>query len=344
MTEPAQAPLDSGADLGVVALAEVLTAITRTINATVAQRDDDAAFELVVELDEALSASTAFGESLSALLAVGQPGELVEGDLRRFSDVLEQRATEVAARRAELSSLAEMQDTIRSRAVEADEVRVQLEELQRLERLGSGLEQLRAMRLALEESSAAAMGAVVGEETLLAQAASTALEAFEGAAESLRVDIRRQLALVEASAAALSKHCAELATTRDDIARDEAEVERLTAEIESSEQHHQAVRTRLAKLRSGWQAHLEADQEIAGVLLETVRGTEPVVGDHPHGGDLEVDSVDEVSAHIDAHLRQLDGLLETLLADTEAQDQHDHQRRRVGATTATPSDGSLSPS
>ena len=344
MTDPAQARLDVGANPAVVALADALSAITRTIDATVAQGDDDAAFELIVDLDEALSASTALGESLSALLAAGQPGVLVEADLRRFSDVLEQRGTEVAARRAQLSSLAEMQDTIRSRAAEADDVQMELQELQRLERLGSSLEQLRAARLALEESSGAAMEAVGAEEALLAQAAATALTAMEGAAESLRAKTREQLARVEASAAALSKRRTELATTRDDIARDEAEVERLMAEIESSEQHHEAVRVRLAKLRSGWQAHLDADQEIAGLLLETVRGTGPVVGDHPRGGDLEADSVDEVSAHIAAHLCQLDGLLETLLVEAEAQDQHDHRRRRVRATATAPSDGSPSPS
>jgi hypothetical protein len=316
------------------ALGRALADATAAVEDTLAQ-GDDAVFALVVALDEALTTTSSFGRSLAGLLVAGAPGEVVAADLRLCAETLEQRGRELSARRAELGALRAGEQAMRERAAEAEQLRVELAELHRVERLANSLEQLRSARRALQEGGATA-SAVAQEERALADAARHALEAVERLGDDLREDVRAALARRTDAAARLPELEAELATARADADRDQAEVDRLTTEIESSRLRHQTVRSQLAELAEGWRTHLDADREIAAVLLRIVRDPAPdAAGAHP---DTAV--VQEITDHIAGHLQQLDGLLGGLLATGEQQDRRDHARRRPGSGDPALSDSS----
>ena len=321
------APDDTAA---VADLRRALSVTTEAAKAAVS-RGDDAAFELVVVLDEAMTAVPAFGRALSALLVAGRPGAAVEADLRRYAEELQRHGRDVAGLRTERERLGAVEGEVRDRADEAERLRREVEELQRLERLAGQLDELRADRAAAEQHSGSAAGGAQVEEEAFAAAVRAVLHAGERATADLRVDVREHLARVAETSGQLTELRAEVAALTEERARDEAEVARLTEEIAQSRLQHEEVRARLSRLTTGWQSHLAADREIADVLLQTV------TSDQMANGRPACAAVDEISEHVGVHLTQLDGLLRSLLVEAETRDQDEHRRRRMGSSAGPPS-------
>jgi hypothetical protein len=313
------------ADLG-----RALVAAVGAIDATFAQGDDDAAFELVFALDEALRAVPAFSSSLGGLLTAGRPGPAVEADMLGHADDLERRGRELADRRAELARLRAVESQARDQALEAERLRQEVEELQRLQRLAGQLERLRAARQTLEQHGTALAIGARDEEEALGAAVQAALEATEHAAEDLRSTVREQRTELADAGAQLSTLRAELATVAEDRRRDESELTRLTDQITAVRAQHKAVRTQLTQLTTDWRAHLATDMEIAEVLLQTVPAG------HQSNGRPSGQVVEEISRYVSAHLTQLDQLLRTLLIEAETQYEGKYQKRRLGSAGDPP--------
>lgn len=316
------------------ALAHALAWSVQTIDAAAATTDD--AFECIIALDEALAVAPAFGQALAGLLAAGRPGDLVATDLRRGAETLDQLSQQLTVRRRQLAELAAMETALRTAAAEVADVQHQVDELRRLEGLAGSLDQVRSARRELERRGGATVVRAAAEEESLAAAVQRVKEAIQACSEDLSSEVRRQWELVAKRESMLAHQRTELAGAQDLLRKHESEIARLTEEINASEDHREAIRVRLEELTVTWRSHLSADQEIAEILRRAASDATAADGD----GAAVVDNtavVDEAVTHIVAHLEQLDELLRTALAEREAQDLREHQRRRVGAPTATDS-------
>lgn len=318
----------------VAALHDALVEAAQVAEETGAHPDADAAFDLVVAFDEALAPAPTFARALSTLLRAGRPGEVVAADLMRSAELLEQRSREVATRSRELAALRAVEDEIRTRAEEAERLTREVAELQRLDTLAADLDHLRAARSALGRADGAALPASA-EERALAEAAQSALEAVAKVSGALHTEVRAQLARLAEGTAELPRLRAELETATADIARDEAEVARLEGELATARARHEEIRVRLTGLVSGWQAHLAADRDVAAILLQDASAD--VAGRSPGA------AVEEITAHVEGRLEQLDGLLRSLLVEAEAKDARNHRRRRMGAAEPPPTASPPSP-
>lgn len=309
----------------VAALAGGFGAVTALVQTTLARGDDDEVFELIVRVDGALADATEFARSLERLVAAGQPGEVVESDLRRLGETLERERAALAAQRSDLARLSAMRGQIEQEAQESEQLRAQVAELRRLEGLSAKLKELRAARESLEEASDA-ISAGRDAETLLATATARTAELLVASGETLDNEISARMADVEAGRAALTTRNEELASACDDIARDEAEVELVAAEVESAKERHAIVRERLQGLTAEWNLHLEADRQIAAMVgptggVEMVSDTSASDAAHP---------LQTLAAKISADLRRFDDLLAALIMAGGDRERREHAKRPAG--------------
>ena len=314
----------------VAALRTALVEAARVADDAGAHPDSDVAFDLVVAFDEALAPAPTLARALASLLAAGRPGEVVAADLARCAELLEQRSREVTQRSRDLAALEAVEKQIRIRAEEAERLGRELAELRRLETLAADLDHLRVARTALTGDDGAG-----AEEQALEAAAWSALQAVDKVSGALHTEVRDRLAKLADGAVKLTRVRDELATATADLARDEAEVERLEGEVRSARERHEEVRARLAQLVAGWQAHLAADRDIATILLQD--------GSADGAGRSAAAAVEEITALVGGRLERIDGLLRTLLVEAEAQEARDHRRRRMGAEDPPSPPGAPSP-
>jgi DNA repair exonuclease SbcCD ATPase subunit len=215
------------------ALGELGRAITRTADALVAiPSDDDAtAYRCARALDTAFGDLTSLLQTVPGIIGLGDPG-------RAVSERLEQRRTELAARRVEvatyrekLDDLAETERSLAEVTAEADRLRQRVGELERAKRLASEIPSLRTKMKALEETVAAANAADTSEiGARIKQAADQLAALTRRQREAIGEEADELVVGAERAARELDEQRARRDAAAADLAKRESEAAQFAAE------------------------------------------------------------------------------------------------------------------
>ena len=149
-----------------VALAELGRAITRAADALAALPSNDAgtAYRCARALDAAFDDLTDLLQIVPGIVGLGNPGRKVSERLEQRRAELATRRSEIAAYRARLGDLAEIERSLAEKMAEADRLRERVSELERAKQLAAEIPGLRIHVQALEEAlTSAERGHYVGD-------------------------------------------------------------------------------------------------------------------------------------------------------------------------------------
>ncbi|MFD7826000.1 hypothetical protein [Kitasatospora sp. NPDC059803] len=210
------------------------------------------ALAVLYELDDALSAAATLADAVPELLDAARAGASLRGGVAKLTDRLAQVGDLLATERTDLTDLLDRQEELRRRLADHAELRRQVDELRRLERIVAALDGLGEQQATITARLLQLRGKDAGVE------------------DALRISAERLLQLSEEQLAVLAPQ------TRQALARAEQTEAALAAEqrtFDSAQQRLALVEQQLADLqglRDGQLAalrlHAQTDAELARAL------------------------------------------------------------------------------
>ncbi|GHJ47142.1 hypothetical protein Cs7R123_44840 [Catellatospora sp. TT07R-123] len=211
-----------------------------------------APIDVVIGLDDALTASARLLGEVPALVAAAQPGPDVEAYLDQQATRLRQAQEQVAKARTTLDELRANEDQLQQRAAQHEQLRQEINDLRRLERLVAALEDLRAHRDLIRDRVARLRDDVGGIEPELA----------DGGRELLRLSRDRSAALAEPVRAVM----AELDVVHGDLLAQESELHTTHDTLARMRDRQQLLTVERAERLVALHAHEQADRRILAAL------------------------------------------------------------------------------
>jgi chaperonin cofactor prefoldin len=255
-------------------------------------------------LDDALEDSQVLAEALPGLLAAARPGDRVGSGtdelMRRLTEVSDQ----VAADRATLEKLAATEEALHRRLAEHEELRKQVDELRRLERLVVALDALREQQEVISERLAELRGRDAGVDEALRTSSDALVRLTEDQLSILAPQTGQTL---ERAAAAQSA-----------LAAAEREHQASTAELASYHDRLERIQAERGALLASLSRHAQADRELARAL----RDAAAMGGDTSAVQEQRVTlaQVEAAAEAIERRLREADETLGGVLQERAAQD------------------------
>ena len=234
-----------------LALQSVIASAARSVGELAAGDDDVAALEAVILLDDALGEVGTLTQQVPRLLSVAQAGPAVELLFRERTAELSALGERLDAARAERDALDRSGDDLRARLAEHADLRQQVAELRRLERLVEALDELGEQRAVIDERIAA-----------LRQVGEVERALSGGGAELLRLTESRLAALEPENRRVLEHAAAAHRTLADEEARVEAERASAAAAADRYEELRLQREERVVSL----EVYAKADRDLVDAL------------------------------------------------------------------------------
>lgn len=266
------------------------------------------AIEAVCLLDDAMDQLRGMYAAVPGLLAAARPGPTMAADIKARTDELAALTERVSAVRHDLELLQAREQATLARLAELTELREQVDELRRRERLADALQELNGQRQVIEQRLTLLRQMTEHQEATIGASAGEVLTLAQDLRALLAPDVRDALARADETLQALA----------EEEERARAEHERLTAARERLASARQRT-AQLAAEREGTlaqlAAHAQADSALAAALS--------AAGNAADAGD----PVGQLHAALDgiaAQLGEIDGVLTEALASTQAAYDREH--------------------
>jgi hypothetical protein len=294
----------AGAEAELQALGHAGARALAVIRQAIADGDGGAvsAIEAVFLVSDALEQLRGLRATIPALLAAADPGDTIAADIKTRADELSALADQVAATRRELDLFKAREQATGERLAELSDLRENVSELRRRERLAAALQELSGQRQVIEQRLILLRRLTEDQENTIGAGA--------GAVVTLAEDRRALLA----------------AGVRDTLARAEETTELLAAEEErlrAGERRLADVRQRLGAAQQR-QADLAAERDSQLEQLAAHARADAALAAALSLADPDGDPVVRLRATLDDIVSQLDNL-DSALRDRVLVGQADYQ-------------------
>ncbi|MEY9947674.1 hypothetical protein [Kitasatospora sp. GAS1066B] len=265
-------------------------------------------------LDDALSAGAGLPDVVPGLLDAARAGAGLRQGVRELTDRMAQAGRLLADERDALTELAGREEELRRRLAEHGELRRQVDELRRLERIVAALDGLGEQQEAITARLLQLRGKDAGVE------------------DALRIGAERLLRLSGEQAAVLSPQTRQTLELAD---RAEAELTAEQQDFDEGAKRLARARERLTELRArrgeqlaALQLHARADAELARALAGAAAAEEPAPaaasGPTVAAERSAVAEAEALADYLEARLQRVDAVLRDLLDRREAADAQAH--------------------
>ncbi|MDH6120819.1 DNA repair exonuclease SbcCD ATPase subunit [Kitasatospora sp. GAS204A] len=265
-------------------------------------------------LDDALSAGAGLPDVVPGLLDAARAGAGLRQGVRELTDRMAQAGRLLADERDALTELAGREEELRRRLAEHGELRRQVDELRRLERIVAALDGLGEQQEAITARLLQLRGKDAGVE------------------DALRIGAERLLRLSGEQAAVLSPQTRQTLELAD---RAEAELTAEQQDFDEGAKRLARARERLTELRArrgeqlaALQLHARADAELARALAGAAAAEEPAPaaasGPTVAAERSALAEAEALADYLEARLQRVDAVLRDLLDRREAADAQAH--------------------
>ncbi|MFI5531310.1 hypothetical protein ACIA8O_22540 [Kitasatospora sp. NPDC051853] len=266
--------------------------------------DGTTALRALYALDDALTAGADLDGAVQLLLEAARAGAGARRGLTELTEDLARAHRELKAERAAREDFAARESELTQRLAELSELRLQVAELRRLERIVDALDGLAGQQEAVTARLLLLRGKDTGVEDALRTSADRLLRLSEAQLAALAPQTRQTLERAETADR-------ELADARRKSAADEARLAELRDRLD-------AVRARRGEQLVAIRLHARADAELARALAGP---SEP--GATADGARSALEQVEALVESLDRRLAAIDATLGSLLEQRDRAEEHD---------------------
>jgi len=279
------------------------------------------AFRAVALADRAFAVAPALFSALTALVERGEPAAEVAADLEHHRERLAELQWRMEPQRERLAALLEAEERLRAEIARQDEITARIAELERIERLGADVAELRAQRDKLEERAQVVAATVISADAELSAAGERLITLTGELLDSLARDTRALLLRAREQDRLLEARLAERRTATERIA---AETERKRAELAQAEAaaaeaqaRYERAHTEAAGRLAALQRYAAADHAVGAALAGRPREGDET-RENGSGNRALLPDVMHALDEIQARLAEVDAVLgQALTADKQ---------------------------